>query len=129
MDFQRCYRVRGSRSNGYPKSKKAPHIQQRRKESEMKELHITVTNETGLHARPADVFVRTAKLFDSDITVTKGEKSASAKAIIRLILLNVSQHDEITITANGPDEQQALDALQRLITSDFQDILDEVKVG
>jgi phosphocarrier protein len=75
------------------------------------------------------VFVRTAKLFDSDITVTKGEKSASAKAIIRLILLNVSQHDEITITANGPDEQQALDALQRLITSDFQDILDEVKVG
>ena len=95
----------------------------------MKELTITVTNETGLHSRPADVFVRTAKLFDSSITVRKGEKSANAKAILRLILLNVSQNEQITIIADGHDEQDALDALQRLIDSDFHDIPASVTIG
>ncbi|MCF7934532.1 MAG: HPr family phosphocarrier protein [Spirochaetia bacterium] len=88
----------------------------------MRRLTITITNDTGLHSRPADVFVRTAKLFESDITVEKADKSANAKAIIRLILLNVSQNDQITITADGPDEQEALDALEQLITSDFRDV-------
>lgn len=95
----------------------------------MKELNITITNETGLHSRPADLFVRTAKLFSSNITVRKGEKTANAKTILRLILLNVAQHDQITITADGPDEQRALETLQRLIDSDFQDIPEEVRIG
>jgi phosphocarrier protein HPr len=94
----------------------------------MKRLTITITNDTGLHSRPADVFVRTAKLFESTITVEKADKSANAKAIIRLILLNVSQNDQITITADGPDEQEALDALEQLITSDFRDVHAAVKI-
>ena len=85
----------------------------------MKEIQIIVENETGLHSRPADLFVRTAKLYDSDILVYKGEKSASAKAIITVILLNVSQGDEIRITADGADEEAALEDLQKLIRSDF----------
>jgi phosphotransferase system HPr (HPr) family protein len=58
----------------------------------------------------------------------QGEKSANAKAIIRLILLNVSQNDQITITADGSDEQEALDALEQLITSDFNDVHESVRI-
>lgn len=94
----------------------------------MKELEITVTNETGLHSRPADVFVRTAKLFESDIKVSKGEKTANAKTIIKVILLNVSQGDTIKITAEGPDEEEAVNELKMLIDSDFEKINDAVKI-
>lgn len=85
----------------------------------MKEIKLVITNETGLHSRPADVFVRTAKLYESDIQVHKGEKNASAKTILKIILLNVCQNDEITITADGPDEDAALEDLKALVESDF----------
>ena len=94
----------------------------------MKELEITVKNDTGLHSRPADVFVRTAKLFESVITISKGEKTANAKTIIKVILLNVSQNDTIRITADGPDEEAAINELKLLIESDFEKINEAVKI-
>lgn len=94
----------------------------------MKELEIIIHNETGLHSRPADVFVRTAKLFESKITITKGEKTANAKTIIKIILLNVSQNDTIKISADGPDEDAALVELKALIESDFEKVNEAVKI-
>ncbi len=94
----------------------------------MKTLEITVKNDTGLHSRPADVFVRTAKLFESKITVYKGEKSANAKTIIKVILLNVSQDEVIRIEADGSDEETALEELKVLIESDFNKINEQVKI-
>ena len=94
----------------------------------MKKMEITIENETGLHSRPADVFVRTAKLFKSDITITKGEKQVNAKTILKVILLNVSQGDSVIITADGPDEGVALDELKVLIESDFTKINEAVKI-
>jgi phosphocarrier protein HPr len=88
----------------------------------MKEIKLIVKNETGLHSRPADVFVRTAKLYKSDITLKKGEKTSNAKTILKVILLNVCQNDEITITASGEDENNAIDDLKNLIESDFTKI-------
>lgn len=89
---------------------------------------LTVHNETGLHSRPADLFVRTAKLYGSRITVFKGEKSADAKNIIKLILLNVSQGTEIRIDAEGDDEQAAISDLEKLIRSDFSEINPQVAI-
>ncbi|MFA7568151.1 MAG: HPr family phosphocarrier protein [Alkalispirochaeta sp.] len=94
----------------------------------MKEITLTVTNETGLHSRPADHFVRTAKLYSSKITVTKGDKTADAKNIIKLILLNVSQNTEIRIEADGPDADAALADLKTLITSDFKTVNEAVVI-
>ncbi len=94
----------------------------------MKELKIVVKNETGLHSRPADLFVRTAKLYKSKISVKKGEKIADAKNILRVILLNVSQNDEITITAEGEDEDIAIEDLKRLIDSDFKSYNEKVEI-
>jgi phosphotransferase system HPr (HPr) family protein len=89
---------------------------------------ITVQNETGLHSRPADLFVRTAKLYESQITVIKGEKSANAKNIIKVILLNVSQGSEIRIEADGADEVKAIADLISLVESDFETVNPEVTI-
>ena len=94
----------------------------------MKNVTLTVHNETGLHSRPADLFVRTAKLYESSITVRKGEKSADAKNIIKVILLNVSQDTEITIEADGADEAAAIDDLTTLIESNFEEVNEQVKI-
>jgi phosphotransferase system HPr (HPr) family protein len=93
----------------------------------MKEITLTVKNETGLHSRPADVFVRTAKLYQSNIEVEKGAKKANAKTILKLILLNVCENDLIKITADGPDEDAALEDLKKLVESDFTDVNPKVQ--
>ena len=94
----------------------------------MKSITTVVKNETGLHSRPADLFVRTAKLYQSDIEVIKGEKKANAKAILRLILLNVCENDQITINADGPDEDEALNDLKVLVESDFVTVNPKVQI-
>lgn len=94
----------------------------------MKEIEITVTNETGLHSRPADLLVRTSKLYQSDITVKKGEQRINAKAILKVILLNVCQNDTITITADGPDEAEALKDLKRLVETDFTEMNEMITI-
>ncbi|MFP4330480.1 MAG: HPr family phosphocarrier protein [Spirochaetaceae bacterium] len=94
----------------------------------MKDVTLTVKNDTGLHSRPADLFVRTAKLYESTITVHKGEKSADAKNIIKVILLNVGQGTDIRIEAEGSDEAQAIDDLRKLVESDFEEVNDQVRI-
>jgi phosphotransferase system HPr (HPr) family protein len=94
----------------------------------MKEITLTVKNDTGLHSRPADVFVRTSKLYKSDIQISKGEKKANAKTILKVILLNVCENEEITISANGEDEDAALSDLKTLVESDFNKINPAVQI-
>ncbi|NCN04993.1 MAG: HPr family phosphocarrier protein [Spirochaetales bacterium] len=94
----------------------------------MKEVTLTVTNDTGLHSRPADLFCRTAKLYSSKIHIFKGDKSSDAKNIIKVILLNVRTGSELRITADGEDEEQAISDLSNLITSDFTQVNERVKI-
>ncbi|MDR1575390.1 MAG: HPr family phosphocarrier protein [Treponema sp.] len=94
----------------------------------MKQTSIVVKNETGLHSRPADLFVRTAKLYQSTVEVAKGEKKANAKTILKVILLNVCENDTITLTADGPDEDAALEDLRSLVESDFTKINPKVQI-
>ena len=94
----------------------------------MKSVAVTVKNETGLHSRPADLFVRTSKLYESAIEVVKGEKKANAKNILKLILLNVCENDQITINADGPDEGAALADLVTLVESDFNTYNPKVQI-
>ena len=94
----------------------------------MKSIDIIVTNETGLHSRPADLFVRTSKLYQSSIEVVKGEKKANAKNIIKLILVNVCENDKITINADGVDEDEALNDLKILVESNFTTINPKIEI-
>jgi phosphocarrier protein HPr len=83
----------------------------------MVEMNIVVNNKTGLHARPADLFTKTAAKFQSKVTVRKGEKTVDAKSILKILSLGVRAGTELTIAADGSDEQQAVVALVELIES------------
>lgn len=82
----------------------------------MTELRIQVKNPTGLHTRPGTEFVRIAKGFESNITVSKDGKEANAKSLVKVMKLGISQGSEILITAEGSDEQEALQALETYIS-------------
>jgi len=91
----------------------------------MKELKIVVNNKVGLHARPASLFVQAATKFKSDINVscqdseTKEDRKANAKSILGILTLGVFQGMEITIEAEGEDEDAAVDTLVALVENDF----------
>lgn len=88
----------------------------------MAETTVVIIHKVGLHARPASLFVQTAKKFKADIRVvnlTTGGKSVDAKSIISVLTLGVMQNHAIHIEANGDDAEQAVASLNSLITSNF----------
>ncbi len=85
----------------------------------MQEITMVVHHKVGLHARPAALFVQTAKKYKSDIVVSKDEREANAKSILSILTLGANQGAVITIKATGEDEEQAVQALQELVDSNF----------
>ena len=83
----------------------------------------TVLNATGLHARPASDFVTAAKSFESKVYVKKlGEedtKPGNAKSILSVLAQGISINTPIEISAEGPDEVEAVDKLIELVDSKF----------
>ena len=88
----------------------------------------TIINRLGLHARPGTVFVREAKKYTSDITVTKLDeegnplKNGSAKSISKVMAMLLKKGTKIDISAEGEDEQAAVDALIALVDSGLNDM-------
>ena len=80
---------------------------------------VTVNCSEGLHARPADQFVRLAKRFQSVIEIEKDGKQVDGKSILSILTLAAAQGSELTILASGDDAEQAVEALVGLIESDF----------
>lgn len=83
------------------------------------EKQVKILNETGLHARPAAIFVKTASQFKSEINIEKESTSLNAKSIMNILGLGLRKGDEIKITAYGTDEKEAIEALVNLIESKF----------
>ena len=80
------------------------------------ERETSVGPEAGLHARPAARFVKTAKGFSSEITVTRGGREANAKSPLKIMTLGAKQGETITIRADGDDADEAVTALVDLIS-------------
>lgn len=80
---------------------------------------VIVTNPQGLHARPADMFVRQAIQFESTIEVTKDGETVDGKSILDILTLAAEQGTELEIGASGPDADQAVEALVALVQSGF----------
>ena len=76
---------------------------------------VEVTGGTGLHARPASVFVSLAKEFRSDIRVYHDGKTANGKSMVSMLRLGVERGGIITITADGPDSAKAIETLQNAV--------------
>jgi phosphocarrier protein HPr len=86
----------------------------------MTEKKVIVVHEHGIHMRPAMMFVDVASQFDCDMTITKGDKSADATSIMQVTMIAVTEGAEVTISAEGKDEQEAVNALVGLIENDFK---------
>lgn len=76
---------------------------------------VTITAPNGLHTRPAAQFVKEAKTFSSDITVSLSGKKASAKSLFKLQTLGLAKGSKVTIEAQGADEQKAVEHLVKLM--------------
>ncbi len=80
---------------------------------------VTVVNQLGLHARAAARFVHLATRFDSQIRVGRDQKLMDGKSIMGILLLAAARGTMMTISADGPDEQAAVDALAQLVETGF----------
>ncbi len=85
----------------------------------MIERTITIINKLGLHARAAAVFVTTAAAFEAEIQVSRNDRTVNGKSIMGMIMLAAAKNSEIIITADGKNEQQAIDTLEALINDFF----------
>jgi len=80
-----------------------------------------ISNKLGLHARPATLFVKTATTFTAEVTVAKDGHVSDGKSIIGLLMLAAGQGSLLNVTATGGDAAEALDALEKLIESKFDE--------
>jgi len=83
---------------------------------------IEIKNKLGLHARAAAKLVHTAARFKSDIKIRKGEEEVDGKSILGILLLAAGRGTTITVKADGPDERDALDAVENLIDAKFDEV-------
>lgn len=81
----------------------------------MKSFTYTIKDELGIHARPAGMLAKTAKALDSEITITKGEKTVGASKLMALMGLGVKCGDTITVTVNGGNEDAALEEMKSFL--------------
>ena len=83
------------------------------------EKTVVIKNATGLHARPAGMFVKKASEFTSTVEVLAKGKTVNAKSIMGIMSLGLGQGEEIVVKAEGAEEAAAVDALVELIESGF----------
>ena len=89
-------------------------------------LHRTVTvcNTQGLHARPADLLVRLANQFESEIQIGKAGQYVDCKSILSILTLGAGQGTELPLSANGPDATLALQSICELFEAGFEETTD-----
>ena len=82
---------------------------------------IVVQNQVGLHARPATFFIQKSNEFKSSIWIEKEDRKVNAKSLLGVLSLGITKGTEVKIIADGVDEEEAINALETLIDSNFSD--------
>jgi phosphocarrier protein len=86
----------------------------------MKSFDYTITDEIGIHARPAGILVKEAKNYKSTITLTTAAgKSADVRKLMALMALAVKNGDTVTISAEGEDEDTAIAAMEEFFKANL----------
>jgi len=85
----------------------------------MLERIVQIENKNGLHARPAAEIVKCAAKFRSEITIVKDDLDVNGKSIMGVMMLAAEHGSSITLRAEGPDADQALEALAQLVHNRF----------
>ncbi|MEG2003778.1 MAG: HPr family phosphocarrier protein [Clostridia bacterium] len=76
---------------------------------------VTITNQVGLHTRPATFFIQKANSFKCSVLIEKNERRANAKSLLGVLSLGISMDDVVSIITDGVDEQEAADGLVDLL--------------
>ena len=82
---------------------------------------LVIENQSGLHARPAAAFVKTANNYRAEITVTKDGDSVNGKSIMGLLTLAAARGTKLVIKVEGDDATEAVDAIQSLAERNFNE--------
>ncbi|MFC4007160.1 HPr family phosphocarrier protein [Nonomuraea purpurea] len=80
---------------------------------------VAVASASGLHARPAKLFVQAAARLEVPVTVRLGEKAVPAKSMLGVLSLGAVRGTEVTLEADGPGAEDALDTLVALLSRDL----------
>ena len=83
---------------------------------------FTINNRLGLHARPSAQITQVASRHTSEVWISKNGRRVNAKSIMGVMMLAAGQGSVLTVEADGPDEQQAIDAIGELIVSGFGEL-------
>lgn len=84
----------------------------------MTKKEITIRLSSGLEARPVAMLVQVASQFESEIHVISGERNVNAKSIMGMMTLGLDNGERVTITADGSDEEKALQSMKEYLTKD-----------
>ena len=79
---------------------------------------VTVKNKSGLHARPAALFVQIANKYDCEIIVQKGKQKVNGKSIMGIMMLAAEKGSDVFIVATGDDAKYAVEELEKLLLSE-----------
>ena len=82
---------------------------------------VTIVNKRGLHARASAVFVKMAEQFDAEVSVTKDDQTVPGNSIMGLLMLGASPGTTISIETEGPEAEEALEALTALVEAGFNE--------
>lgn len=82
---------------------------------------LIVNNRAGIHARPSALIAETANKFTCNVFFTYKERNINAKSIMGIISMGAGYKTELTITVDGPDEKNALDAFEQLFARKFEE--------
>lgn len=85
----------------------------------MKTMTYTIQDELGIHARPAGVLVKEVKKFQSKITLEGNGKKAEAGKLLTIMGMGIKHGTEVTITAEGPDENEAIAAMEEFFKNNL----------
>lgn len=84
--------------------------------------NLKITNSSGLHARPAAIFVQIANKFSSDISITKGNQTVNGKSIMGILMLAAERGSEVKLKASGEDAERAVAELSEILTKDIDPV-------
>lgn len=85
----------------------------------MKTFDYMITDEVGIHARPAGVLAKKVKEYASKVVIKKGEKSAEAQKLMAVMSLGVKKGETVTVTVEGEDEEKAVAELEVFFKENF----------
>ena len=84
------------------------------------EKKMVIKNKSGLHARPAALFVQIANRYNSDVTVRKGKLEVNGKSIMGILMLAAERGSTITLKVEGEDAEKTILELEKLLSGDME---------